>query len=89
MTACAVGEEIQLLLFDSVLHLTTLAVHVLVKFPGIARLVGHDEPGVRPLGIVLTLDDRSTLPIPSRCRVAKRAEDPLRLTSLKELPLGA
>ena len=88
VAACAVGEQIQLLFLDPVLHLAALTVHIFIQLLRIARNVGHDEPWIVTLLGVLGFDNHTATPLPRPSRIGERAEDALRLACLLELPLG-
>src|SRR5207249_8445349 len=54
----------------------------------ITRHVRHHEPWVLALRRVLGLDDHTPRPVPARSRVAKRAENTLRLGRLLKLSVS-
>ena len=88
MAAGPVGEQVELLLLDPVLHLAACAVHFFVKIPSVAPEAGHDAAVVRALGVVLRLDDHAAVRLPRPRLVHELAEQlhmPLRLA---EQPRG-
>ena len=56
VAARPVGEQVQLLLLDPVLHLAALAVHILIELLRIAGDVDHEESWVVALVGALGLD---------------------------------
>src|SRR5512144_2939564 len=88
----AVGEEIELLLLDAVLHLAAGAVELLVEGLRVDHLTfqrGDDEPRVGALGQVLGLPDDVTAPAPRvDGRVAEVLEPAYRLAGLVMFVLG-
>src|SRR5512144_1672740 len=88
----AVGEEIELLLLDAVLHLAAGAVDLLVEGLRVDHLTfqrGDDEPRVGAPGQVLGLPDDATAPAPRvDGRVAEVLEPAYRLAGLVMFVLG-
>ena len=60
----AVGEELELLLLDAVLHLAAGAVEMVVEITALAREVGHHEARVGALGAVLETRDHAAHAVP-------------------------
>ena len=61
----AIDEQVGLLLFYAILHLSALVVHPLIQLLRLTLEVDHDEAGVSPLGSVLDTGDDSPAPAPA------------------------
>ena len=69
MTTGSVGIEVELLLLDSVLHITPGAIQFVVQILSPCFQIGDDIAGIFPFGTVLDLGDDTPFPIPGLCTV--------------------
>lgn len=70
----AVGEQLELLLLDAVLHLAAGAVEAVVEGLAVALQIGHHEARIGVLGAALEAGDDPAFPGPALRAVAKLGE---------------
>jgi len=63
MATGAVGEQVQLPLFDAILHLAALTVEPIAEFLWIARQSGDDEAEIVAPRVAFGLRQDATLPV--------------------------
>ena len=74
MTGDAIGEQVELLLLDAVLHVASGAVEASIQVPGRTLEVGQNIARVGSPGTVLGLDDDAPGPVPALCGIGELAE---------------
>ena len=65
MTVGAIGKQIELLLLDAILHLTTRTIQTVVEILRFGFQVSHQVARIAAFGGVLSLDDDAPAPIPA------------------------
>jgi hypothetical protein len=88
MAGGAVGEEIELLFFDPVFHITTRTVDFVIERSGVSAKVGDEVTRVAPFGGVLGFANHEPCPIPRPGLVVKPGKEALLFTAALEGNFG-
>ncbi len=84
MAAGSTGKQVQLLFLDPVFHIPSLTVQIVIQRLRVTGQIGYYKAGIRPLAVILGLDDYPTFSVPGCRSVLGFGEDSLLLASLLE-----
>ena len=89
MTAGSIAEEAELLFFNTVFHLTSSTVNLVVDFLCVPSQTGHDKARVGSLGRVLSFGNNTSLLIPTTGPILEPFEESDFLAAFSILTFGA
>ena len=87
MTGSPVREEVELLLFNPVFHVSARAVDFIVELLGVSPKIGHEVAGITSFGGVLCFANDESGVIPAGCFVVKPGEEALLFAGILKVRL--